>query len=126
MQGIYKAILKREAIESIEQQRRDMIVASYSNPNWDTKEGSEKRGDYIRDINRHYNEIISRIYDPTGGAKEQAVDWKNPFYAAHRREIERTKELFHWAKEGRTAGEILELEEARKKRRAERDLDQEA
>jgi len=116
---MYQAIIRREAVESIEQQRRDMIASSYSNPNWDSKENVQKRADYIREINQHFNEAIAKIYAPK--IREQEVDWDNPFFAAHKREIERTRMLFGWAQDGRSAGEILELDEERKKRREKLD-----
>ena len=103
-------------MESIEAQRRDMIAAAYSNPNWDSKENVEKRKEYLQDLNRHFNEAIVRVYEPKG-KPEPEIDWNNPFYAAHKREIAKTRERFQWAIEGKTAGEILELEEERSKRR---------
>lgn len=122
MEGVYQSIVRREAVESIENQRRDMIAAAYSNPNWDGKENSEKRTEYIKDLNRHFSTAIARIYDPK--PQEQDVDWENPFYAAHKREIEKTKERLQLQMEGKTAGEILDAEEERKKRRNGREYDQ--
>jgi hypothetical protein len=85
-----------------------MIAAAYTNPNWDGKENAEKRKEYISDINRHFNAAITRIYYPQGTPEErQEIDWDNPFYAAHRREIERTKGLFTQAQGDRPIGEIL-------------------
>lgn len=124
MEGVYQAIIRREAVASIENQRRDMIAAAFNNPNWDGKENSDKRAEYIKDLNRHFNTAIAKIYEPKGGVKGQDIDWTNPFFAAHKREIAKTKERFQWAIEGRTAGEILELEEERKKRRNGADYDQ--
>jgi uncharacterized protein YnzC (UPF0291/DUF896 family) len=116
--------LRREAVDSIEKQRRDMIAASYSNPNWDGKENAQKRQEYLKELNRHFNNAITRLYYPDGEQAGQDVDWDNPFYAAHRREMARTKELFEWAQDGKTAGEILELAEERKKRRGDSEIDQ--
>jgi len=92
-----------------------MIAAAYSNPNWDSKENQEKRKEYLKDLNRHFNNAISRVYEPKG-KPEPEIDWNNPFYAAHKREIERTKERFQLQIEGKTAGEILEEEEKQKHR----------
>jgi len=94
-----------------------MIAAAYSNPNWDSKENQEKRKQYLEDLNRHFNQAIVSVYAPKSKLKEQNIDWNNPFYAAHKREIEKTKQRFQWAIEGKTAGEVLELEEEKKKRR---------
>ena len=125
MEGIYQAIIRREAVESIEAQRRDMIAAAYSNPNWDGKDNAEKRQEYLKDLNRHFNQVITRIYEPKG-AKEPEIDWDNPFYAAHKREIAKTRERLQMQIEGKTAGEILEAEEERKEQRddPESEIDQ--
>lgn len=100
-------------MEAIEQQRRDMVAASYSNPNWDGKDNASKREEYLRELNRHFNDAITAIYYPK--EREQEVDWNNPFFAAHRREMERTKERFseilgHDIGD-KTAGEVLEAEQ---------------
>jgi hypothetical protein len=108
VEGIYKAIIQREAVEAIERQRSDMIAACYSNPNWDGKDNAQKRNDYLRDINTHFNRAITAIYYPDG-AREQEIDWSNPFFAAHKREMLRTKKLFEEAT-GRTLGDVIEDE----------------
>ena len=125
VEGIYKAIIIREAVQSIEQQRRDMIAACYANPNWDGKENSEKRNEYIKSLNEHFNNAITSIYNPQREV-EQDVDWSNPFYAAHKREIERTKEAFRLAlqDQGKTAGDLLADEQASNGRTDLEDLDQ--
>jgi hypothetical protein len=119
VEGVYQSIIRREAVESIENQRRDMIAAAYSNPNWDGKDNAEKRKEYIKDLNRHFNTAIARIYDPK--PQEPEIDWTNPFYAAHKREIERTRERLQMQIEGKTAGEILEAEEERKEEQQRED-----
>jgi hypothetical protein len=100
----------REARESIEQQRRDMIMACYSNPNWDGTDNADKRTQYLKDINAHFNQAITALYAPRDQVREQDVDWSNPFFAAHKREIERTKKLFAEV-QGKTMGEVLEDEQ---------------
>lgn len=91
-----------------------MIAACYSNPNWDGKDNADKRKQYLDDINRHFNQAITAIYYPDG-PREADVDWDNPFFAAHKREIERTKVMFAEAlgQDGKTAGDLLEEEQAR-------------
>ena len=125
MEGIYKVIIQREVRESIEQQRRDMIAACYANPNWDGKENSDKRSQYLKDINDHFNQAISAIYAPPE-ARQQDVDWDNPFYAAHRREIERTKEQFQTAldQKDKTAGDVLSEEEQQARENGRGEIDQ--
>ena len=89
-----------------------MIAACYSNPNWDTKENAEARKEYLRQLNEHFNQAIDRIHNPEGPV-EADIDWRNPFYAAHKREMERTREAFALAlgKRGQTAGDVLAAEE---------------
>ena len=113
VEGIYKAIVIREAVESIERTRRDMIASCYSNPNWDGPDNASKREEYLKNINDHYNKAITSIHYPDR-TREADVDWDNPFFAGHKREIERTKMLFSDAlkKDGKTAGDLLEDEQS--------------
>lgn len=115
MEGIYRAIIRREAVESIEHQRRDMIAACYANPNWDGKDNAEKRKEYLDEINVHFNKAITAIYHPEGSVREVDVDWSNPFFAAHKREMVRTRELFGLNIAGedgdKPIGEIVDAEQ---------------
>jgi len=90
-----------------------MIAACYSNPNWDGKDNSEKRKEYLQDLNKHFNDAITLINYPDKAPREQDVDWSNPFYAAHKREIARTREAFKLAlsEQGRTVEDVLAAEE---------------
>jgi hypothetical protein len=89
-----------------------MIAACYSNPNWDGKDNADKRKQYLEDLNEHFNKAITAIYYPDG-PREADVDWDNPFFAAHKREIERTRTLLveQFGEKGQTAGEVLEAEQ---------------
>lgn len=86
-----------------------MVAACYSNPNWDGKDNADKRTDFLKQVNDHFNQAITAIYYPDG-PREAVVDWDNPFYAAHRREMLRTKELFERAT-GKTLGDVIEEDE---------------
>lgn len=88
--AIYKALVQRQAVESIERQRGQMIAALFSNPNWDQKDS--KREDQIRDLNNHFNRAIELLYYPKD--KEPDIDWNNPFYAAARRGLEKTRQKY--------------------------------
>jgi len=88
-----------------------MISACYSNPNWDGKDNAEKRNEYLRELNRHFNSAITAIYYPEG-PKAQEIDWSNPFFAAHKREIARTKRLFAEA-QGKTMQDVIDDEKAK-------------
>ena len=89
-----------------------MIAACYANPTRDTKENSEKRKEYLRTLNEHFNQAIDKIHNPQGPV-EADIDWSNPFYVAHKREIARTREAFALAlgERGQTAGDVLEAQE---------------
>ncbi len=100
-----------------------MIASCYANPNWDGKDNADKRSQYLKDINVHFNRAITALYAPRD-RREVDVDWDNPFFAAHKREIERTKALFDQAKlKGATAGEAVDRELAEQNGRG--DFDQE-
>ena len=89
-----------------------MIAACYSNSSWDGKDNAEKRKEYLKELNEHFNQAIERIHNPQE-RREVDVDWDNPFYAAHKREMERTREAFALSlgEQGKTAGEVLAAEE---------------
>jgi hypothetical protein len=101
---MYRSIVRREAVQSIELQRTNMIAALFSNPNWDGEENTSKRQEYITELNKRFNEAIEAIYH--GPKKEPDIDWDNPFYAAAKRGLERTRQKFGLT--GQTAEEVLE------------------
>lgn len=104
MDAIYKAIVQREAIMSIESQRTQMITALFANPNWDG-ENATKRTEHIRELNLHFNKAIELVYYPEG--KEVDIDWSNPFYAAAKRGIEKTRQKYGIS--GKSMGEVIEM-----------------
>lgn len=104
--AIYKAIVQREACEQIERQRQDMITALFANPNWDG-ENSQLRADHITDLNRHFNEAIEFVYFPQG--HEGDIDWNNPFYAAAKRGLQKTRVKYGLEQPADSIGEVIEL-----------------
>jgi hypothetical protein len=88
----------------IEEQRHAMITALYANPNWDG-ENAQKRVDQIAELNKHFNRAIELVYYPE--AQEPDVDWKNPFYAAAKRGLERTRQKLGLT--GKSMAEVIEL-----------------
>ena len=95
MEAIYKAIIQREAVESIEMQRTTMIAALFSNPTWDDEKND--RTTRIQELNRQFNEAIELVYNPR---PKHDVDWTNPFYAAAKRGLQKTREKYAWAIDG--------------------------
>lgn len=81
MHAIYGAMLKRQAAEGIEAQKRQMTAAIYSNPNY----GSDDITKAVEGLDEHYKKALESIY-PKPGAQErkqrqQEPDWNNPFWA---------------------------------------------
>jgi len=99
-----------------------MVSALYSNPNWDA-EGNDRTA-RIKELNKHYNEAIERIYHPER-FKEIAIDWSNPFWAAHKRSIQKTRERFGLANHDLTMLDVINAEgqDAEKLRELERRAD---
>lgn len=107
MDAIYKAIVQREAVQSIESQRTQMIAALFANPNWDG-DNAEKRTEQIQQLNGHFNKAIETIYFPKGA--EPDIDWNNPFYAAAKRGLEKTRQKYGIT--GKSMGEVVEMSTA--------------
>jgi len=103
--AIYKAIIQREACESIESQRMQMISALFANSNWDG-DNSQARADHIKELNQHFNNAIELVYYPRG--REDDIDWSLPWYAAAKRGLEKTR-LKYGIQDGDTIGEVIEL-----------------
>jgi hypothetical protein len=84
-----------------------MVAALYSNPNWDDEKND--RTARIKELNKHYNETIERIYHPER-FKEKDIDWSNPFWQAHRRSMQRTRERFGLANADLTMQDVIASE----------------
>jgi hypothetical protein len=104
VESIYTAIIRREAVESIESQRTQMIAALFANPNWDG-DNAEKRTQQIQTLNEHFNKAIESIYFPKG--VEPDIDWDNPFYAAAKRGLEKTRQKYGIT--GKSMGEVVQM-----------------
>lgn len=85
--AIHKAIIQRKAVESIEFQRVQLIASTFSNPNWDSEKSD--RAERLRELNEHFNKAVELVYYPEGNEPE--IDWDNPFYAAAKRGLEKTR-----------------------------------
>lgn len=89
--AIYKALIQRQAVESIEFQRVQMISALFANTNWDDEKND--RVSRITELNENFDNAIELIYYPEG-RKEDEIDWDNPFYAAAKRGLQKTRERY--------------------------------
>jgi hypothetical protein len=84
-----------------------MVAALFSNPNWDDEKNDRQAR--IKELNKHYNETIERIYHPER-FREIEIDWNNPFWQAHRRAIQRTRERFGLANHDLTMQQVIDAE----------------
>jgi len=103
--AIYKAIVQREACESIEAQRIQMISALFANSNWDG-DNAQARADHVRELNEHFNRAIELVYYP--GGTEDDIDWTNPFYAAAKRGLQKTR-VKYGLEQGDSIGEVIDM-----------------
>ncbi len=85
-----------------------MVAALYSNPNWD--DNANDRPGRIKEINQHYNKVIELIYDPTLDDSDEP-DWENPFWQAHLRALQRTREKWGLDHPERTMREVIDTDE---------------
>jgi hypothetical protein len=99
-----------------------MVAALYANPNWDDEKND--RTARIKELNKHYNETIERIYHPER-FKEVDIDWSNPFWQAHQRSIQKTRERYGLANHGISMRDVIDAEsqDAAKLRELERRAD---
>jgi hypothetical protein len=96
-----------------------MVASLYSNPNWDDEKNDREAR--IKDLNKHYNEAIERIYHPER-FREIDIDWSSPFWQAHQRSVQRTRERFGLANHDISMRDVIDAEsaEAEKLREFER------
>jgi hypothetical protein len=96
-----------------------MVASLYANPNWDDEKNN--RSGRIKELNKHYNQTIERIYHPER-FREIEIDWNNPFWQAHRRSIEKTRERYGLANHDLSMQNVIdaESEEAAKFKELER------
>lgn len=112
-------MLKRQASEGVEQQKRDMIAAVYSNSNYETEDIKKA----VEALENHYKAAIEMIYPKPGALKRkqgQEPDWDNPFWAGAARSYAKQREaLEHLRGAGgtnATVQDVATLHERRTKR----------
>lgn len=100
-----------------------MHSALFSNPNWDDEKNN--REERLKALDKSFNEAIELVYGIR--RRERDVDWNNPFYAAAKRGLERTREKYSWALEGKTMNEVvpeMSQEQLRAREESRRAIDQ--
>lgn len=112
-------MLKRQAADGVEQQKRDMIAAIYSNSNYDTD--SIRKA--VESLEKHYKDAIEMIYPKPGALKRrqgQEPDWDNPFWAGAARSYEKQRAAMERLRgtggPDATVADVQALEERRQKR----------
>lgn len=106
-EAIYKAMIQRQAVESIEEQRNAMTAALFANPNWD--DSKNDREGRLKELNENYDQAITAIYFPDKKDGDE-IDWDNPFYAAAKRGLERTRQQLG-LEEGKQMRDVVEMDE---------------
>jgi hypothetical protein len=82
-----------------------MISALFANSNWDG-DNAQARADHIKELNRHFNDAIQLVYFPEG--VQEDIDWNNPFFAAHKRSLQKARIKFGLDEDPKAA-EAIEL-----------------
>jgi hypothetical protein len=90
-----------------------MVAALYSNPNWDDE--ANDRTARVKELNKHFNHAIELIYDPDLD-KGQEIDWSSPFWQAHLRAINQTRERFGLANRDITMQNVIDSDAQEKER----------
>jgi hypothetical protein len=102
-----------------------MVNAIFANPNWDDEKND--RTSRIRELNDNFDQAIALVRNPDS-QKEAEIDWNDPWWRAHKRNFEKTRVMYGLEPEGKTMGELVELDEARairgNRQSAIRELDQ--
>jgi hypothetical protein len=104
---MYETIVRREGIQVIENQRSQMIAAVFTNPTWDDPKND--RQSYLQTLNENFNRAIEIL--SYGDKREPEIDWDNPFYAAARRNLEKTRQKLSWAVDGKQMKEHVDMSE---------------
>lgn len=118
-------MVKRQAVEAIEHQKRLMVAALYSNPNWDDEDND--RPGKLKAIEAAYDHAIQLIYDPDLDKRNQPeIDWNHPFYKAALRAHGKELALEEGEREQSSMGQVIEMDpdQQRARERSRQSIDQ--
>lgn len=102
-------MIKRQAVEAIEAQKHQMISALYANSAYSKyKEGPKDRAEQIKELEKHFSKAVELVYNPNAHKGEE-IDWKNPFWSAHKRAYQKT--LDRISGENKTVQQVLQFDE---------------
>lgn len=89
-----------------------MINSIFSNPTWDDpKNNKEER---IKEINDNFDKAIDLVRNPSK-YKEKEINWNDPWWAAAKRGLNKTRVAYGLDPEGRTMQNIINHEEINKR-----------
>jgi DNA polymerase III delta prime subunit len=106
---MYETIVRREGIQAIELQRSNMIAAVFTNPTWDDPKNDRQA--YLEELHNNFNRAIEIL--SYGDKREPEIDWDNPFYAAARRNLEKTRQKISVKLEGKPMKDHIDMSEER-------------
>jgi hypothetical protein len=89
-----------------------MINALFSNPTWD--DSKNNREERITELNKNFDDAITMVRDPTK-KREKDINWQDPWWAAAKRGMEKTRIEYGLDPEGRTAKDLIEYDEEQMK-----------
>jgi hypothetical protein len=112
-EGIYAAMVKREARQAIETQKMHMIASLYANSAFDeSEEGLKARKERIDALEESYDKAITLVYDPTAYDHEKGdIDWDNPFWKAAQRAKQQREALVANVHGDATVQEAVEMDQ---------------
>lgn len=90
-----------------------MINALFSNPTWDDEKNN--REERIKTLNQNFDEAIEMVRNPKR-KREKEINWDDPWWAAAKRGMEKTRIAYGLDPEGRTAKELIEADEEQMKK----------
>lgn len=114
-------MVKRQAVESIERQKIQMIAALYANSAFeDSDDNIQIRAKRISDLEGHFNKAIELVYNPELH-KQEEIDWTNPFWAAAKRSYDRKLEEIRGRQR---VSDVVSPEQIEARRESRRKIDQ--
>lgn len=119
-------MLKRQAVQSIEAQKHQMIASLYANSAFDeSEEGLKARTQRIEGFEEHFNKAVELVYHPELHKTEE-IDWTNPFWAAAKRAYDRQLEQVRGepGTVNDVVGDQLDPKQIEARERGRREIDQ--
>jgi hypothetical protein len=114
-------MLKRQAVNSIEAQKHQMIAALYANTNWDDEKND--RNQRIKELEEHFKRAIELVYDPSLAEGEE-IDWDNPFWAAAKRAYDKKLARIRGESPNAQVADVVDAEVLEARRKAKASIDQ--